>query len=242
MAYHPHQHPVEDILNLSTSTKEALKRGDIDYATLIRNGVFSSDQIPFDAILTDGDNVLLDHNGNVLWQYTAAVGRVNANRSNAVIISAPETPTPSTLLWQGGYAFIQDIDEEYYYRFWIENVDGVPAIVLSDETYDSLVGGESPYIGDLIVADGIPYLKNISTGLYHEIYIEEVGGVAMILISDQDYDISFGSGSITTGNLALDSGNAYLKNITDEFYREIYAQKVDNVPTLLCSDAVFIGV
>jgi hypothetical protein len=242
VAYHPHQHPIEDILNLSTSTKGALKGGDINYATLIRNGVFSSNQIPFDAILTDGENILVDHSGNVLWAYTPAIGRVNNNRIASIISMASTTPVPNTILWQGGYAFIQDMDFTYYYRFWIEDVDNVPTIILSDETFDALVGGESPYVGDLIVAEGVPYLRNLSRGLYHEIYIEEVGGIATIMISDQTYDIYIGSGSITTGNIALESGNAYLKNITDTNYREVFAQRVDGVPTIQVSDSVFLGV
>lgn len=241
MAYHPHQHPIEDILNLSTATKEVLKGGDLEYATVITNGVFSSDQIPFDAILTDGENILLDQNGNVLWSYTSAVGRPAQRRTASAIIIAPSTPVPNRLLWQSGGIYIQDIDEGYYYRWFIQDIDGVPTMMLSDETFANVSGGESPYIGDLIMADGDPFLRNLSTGLYHQVFIEEVFGVATILISDQTYDIASGSGSITTGSLILDSGEAYLQSVTDDVYRKIFAQRIDGAPTLLCSDETTIG-
>lgn len=235
MAYPPHQHLVEDILNLSKATKRTLKDGDLNYATLIKLGVFSSNQIPFDALLTDGENVLVDHDGNVLWGHLDAVGRTI---TPLVSVPVPEVE-PNRLIISSDMAWLQDIDLETYYRLFIENIDSIPSIVLSTDAY-SVEGGGSPYSGDLLINGGLAYLRNISTGLYNEIHAETIGGVASIVLSNEDYDLASGSGSLTEGNLIWSDGKAYLKNTDSGYHHEIYAQVVSGVPTIILSDAGYI--
>jgi len=235
MAYPPHQHLVEDILNLSKATKRTLKDGDLQFATLIQAGVFASDRIPFDALLTDGENVLVDHNGDVLWAETVSVGRTLTPRASVPI----PVVEPNRLIISSELAWLEDIDNLVYYRLFIENIDGIPSIMLSTDSY-SVEGGGSPYSGDLLINGGLAYLRNISTGLYNEIHVETVGGVASIVLSNEDYDLASGSGSLTEGNLIWSEGKAYLKNTTSGYHHEIYAQLVGGIPTILLSDAGYI--
>jgi len=227
MAYAPHQHPVEDISNLSRQTKAKLKGGDLNYATSIDSGVFASVQVPWDAVLTQGGNILVDSRGNILVSRTNAVGRQN-NIARSIAIT---TPVPSTLLLESQQAFLEEIISELYYRIYVQTIAMVPTLVASTESYATVEGGESPYSGDLIVLNDLAYIRNLDTGLYHEIHAETVMGVVQIYISTEDYDIAEGAGSITTGNLIWLDGKAYLKNTDDGLYYEWLIQIISTVAT-----------
>lgn len=65
MAKERAQVQVEDILNLSQATKTQLLSG-INAGSMIKTGMVNQTVLPFDMILTDGDQVLIDSDGNVL--------------------------------------------------------------------------------------------------------------------------------------------------------------------------------
>lgn len=65
MAHQRTQIQVEDVLNLSLETKQQLMLG-INNASMIKTGVIIQSVLPIDSILTDGDQVLIDADGNVL--------------------------------------------------------------------------------------------------------------------------------------------------------------------------------
>jgi hypothetical protein len=65
MANQRTQIQVEDILNISQATKTQLMAG-INVASMIKTGVINQSVLPIDSILSDGDQVLIDQDGNVL--------------------------------------------------------------------------------------------------------------------------------------------------------------------------------
>lgn len=132
------------------------------------------------------------------------------------------------------------------YHEWFLEQDG-PARVLSiDDTPQNNVTiyqiDTGSLYGNAAALNGTLYLKNITTGLYHEIFLDDEGGEPTIFSSDEAYStitVTSYPTNAFTGNFTIVNGHAYLKHRDSGLYHEIFLKTTGSANVIEISSETY---
>ena len=144
-----------------------------------------------------------------------------------------------TLIVSSGSAYITNITTGLYHRVFIGDDAGVKVILVDDTAVFIASGDGVQTTGDLLWSGNSVYLKDPATNLYHEFWLETIDGESSFIVDQAGIVIATGDSSSPSNNLVWNDSKAYLKNLTDTFYREIFAETVDGEPTIMNSDSSY---